>query len=448
MDHDGADRPVGALRGAINDSASHVQSVQLTFLAACGYVAVATASTTHGQLLRASGSLRLPIFDIEISLIWFYLVAPVLLFALHLNLFLQLRLLAGKVHAFARTVGNAEIQSATELLYPLLFLRVLLARHGASVDWVAVPIVWLSVIVACPILMAWMTFTFLPYHNAHITLWQAAITAADVAMIWWIWPVLRDPDGSWTSWLRSKARAPWIALAAMLSSVAFIAGLSTIIGRTIVTGYGGLASAVIQLEGETLVAEEPSAAVVAAYAQLYGQEDGGIDIAWRNHAKGLNLQERDLRHARLTNVRLPKAVLQYANLEAADLGESDLANAQLIGANLRKAFLGEADLRDTRLACANLDGATLLSADLRRADLRGSSLRDAVLIDADLRGAKLDGADVSGANLLGATLDRMALRCARHVQTAKIEDHARPSAPEAAAAHCEDWEKRCGYLPN
>ena len=109
----------------------------------------------------------------------------------------------------------------------------------------------------------------------------------------------------------------------------------------------------------------------------------------------IQLQNADLRRARLEGVQLSGASLEGARFEGADLLAADLRNA-----DIRKANFENANLWGATLSEANLEGARLVSANLENADLRGANFEKA-----NLRGANLDGAIVEGANFEGATVE-------------------------------------------
>lgn len=124
----------------------------------------------------------------------------------------------------------------------------------------------------------------------------------------------------------------------------------------------------------------------------------------------LDLHNRKLRHAVLTDARL-----ENANLDGADLSGADLTGANLSGANLRGAILDEATLSKANLTGANLTEATLIKArmdqvvaigaSLNAADLTGADLKKAVLRGARMLFATLNGVDLSPASLHMALLD-------------------------------------------
>ena len=101
---------------------------------------------------------------------------------------------------------------------------------------------------------------------------------------------------------------------------------------------------------------------------------------------------------------LSKRSLRYANLSASFLPRARLDETDLSGANLRVARLPEAQLGKAYLQGANLAEAHLQGAYFWKAQLEGADLRAARLQGAILQEAQLMGADLSTARLQGADL--------------------------------------------
>jgi len=98
----------------------------------------------------------------------------------------------------------------------------------------------------------------------------------------------------------------------------------------------------------------------------------------------INLQNADLRRARLEGAKLNEANLEGARFEEADLLAADLRKADLRRANLEKAnlwgaTLSEANLEEASLVSANLENADLRRANLEKVNLRGADLEDAII---------------------------------------------------------------------
>jgi len=73
------------LRAAADESARHVRTLYFTFLLFAFYVAVIVFSTTDEQLLKETGA-RLPLLDVDLPLLGFYIFVPWLVLIFHTHL--------------------------------------------------------------------------------------------------------------------------------------------------------------------------------------------------------------------------------------------------------------------------------------------------------------------------------------------------------------------------
>ena len=110
-----------------------------------------------------------------------------------------------------------------------------------------------------------------------------------------------------------------------------------------------------------------------------------------------------------------RTVWVNAHLWKADLRGSYFAESDFRGANLREANLSSASFDRSLFFHANLQGANLrrsnlIRADLRETDLSFAALTGAVLVDARLNGANLFSADLQSAQMSHADLERVDLR--------------------------------------
>jgi uncharacterized protein YjbI with pentapeptide repeats len=130
--------------------------------------------------------------------------------------------------------------------------------------------------------------------------------------------------------------------------------------------------------------------------------------------EGADLEDVDLRGAKLSEVNLGHVRLNNADLADADLSQADLRSAKLVRVNLRNATLSTAILTDADLSEADLYRAGLEEADLSAANLTESCLVGAYFRRAKMKEATLCGveavsssfyeADLTQANLDGANL--------------------------------------------
>src|SRR5262247_99933 len=85
------------LRGAADEAARLVQNVYLSFLGLGTYIAVIIGSTTDVQLLKVS-PVTLPLLNVQLPIVGFYVVVPWLLLLLYFSLLLHLTFLVQRLH--------------------------------------------------------------------------------------------------------------------------------------------------------------------------------------------------------------------------------------------------------------------------------------------------------------------------------------------------------------
>ncbi len=442
------DRPqerIALSRGAVDEAAKHVVGRYTAFLLVSTYLAIVVGSTTDEHLLRESG-LRLPIFNVELPIVPFYAVMPVLYLILHANLVLLLCLLSDKLRSLDDAIQKLPEEVRRDerrLVHPFAFAHMWIgSAERVHVRGLLKAAVWLTIIIGPLFLLCWIQRQFLPYHSVLITWCHRLCVLADLGLLWVYWPaIMRRPA--------SRSREPydltsaWQLPGATLRLCAYVLGkvfrwtmlvgtsvlvavyalfIASVPGRRmdLIVPPGGLAETMLHrnldLREMTLVASPPPPEVIAAY--VHSRRDA--DEAWRDHAKGLILQRRDLRNADFFRSKLLTADLREAQLQGADLRDAKLhgadlqlaelhgANlwgAELHGTNLFGAELHGARLFEAKLHGVNLESAELHGADLGFAELHGANLKFAELHGANLRFAELHGANLEFAKLHGATLE-------------------------------------------
>lgn len=419
---------VEQLLESVNDSSRGMRATYLTFLLAALYFAILIGSTTDEQLLRESG-ITLPLLNVQLPIVGFYVIGPWLLVLLHFNLLQGFSLLAEKTHAFNDAITTYSVKDLSgradpkrlnhfrDLLHAFPFTQVRVGRKDGTWARVLLPVMmWVSVVFTPVVLLVWAQVRFLPYHNEVITFTHQLAVLGDLVLLRALWPSRRPASSEdmrpvFRKEVRRRYTLRTLASVTLLFSFtdAVVPGgvierhfswprLTDWVGAAVL-GKTGIRN--LNLREKTLVAEEPPPEVVAEYLR----QEKTVEEAWVDHARGLDLRDRDLRNADLFATRF-----FAANLARADLRGADLSNGQFQGADLRKGRLDGADLSIVQLPGANLIGANLAGADLMDAQLQGAGLQGAVLLGADLSGAKLQGADLFNAELRGAYLYRAKLK--------------------------------------
>jgi uncharacterized protein YjbI with pentapeptide repeats len=446
---------VERLRGATDETARLVHHSYIYFLLLGMYIAVIIGSTTDVQLLKIS-PVTLPLLNVQLPIVGFYIFVPWLLLLLYFNLLLQLTLLAQKLHRLNAVLGTLEDEAAREdqraRLFPFPFSAMLIGRSARWRLRLLLGLMVLTTVILLPlILLLWAQVRFLPYHDLAITWNHRAAVLVDLLLLWLFWPLLLPPVPRTAS--AAPARHRWRVVQHRVSARRFRWGIG-LIGLTLVTLVFSWGIAVLpeegmerrmvsiasqlsgglvhtdsvrddkrvfkltywlfetpgapfhrnlQLQEQVLVAGEPAAEVLTALRS----DDKTKQARGLEKITGLILTNRDLRGAELRDTLFPKVDLRGANLKGANL-----VNASVFAGNLSVFQLSKgqrcvdtAQQSENIDACqTNLQGANLVGAKLQEAYLESAKLQGADLRWAELQGANLGYTELQGANLVGAKL--------------------------------------------
>ncbi|EXJ16938.1 pentapeptide repeat-containing protein [Imhoffiella purpurea] len=425
---------LAVLRNAADDAARHVRNLYVTFLLFAFYITVIVLSTDDEQLLKETGA-TLPLLNVELPLLGFYIIIPWLVLLFHGHLLLQVFQLSRKLFNFEdllRTLPPEVERVHRELPFPLAFSYVLIGRHHPGlIRWLFRVVVKTTMVLLPVLLLVAIQWKFLPYHSGWITFDQQLVLTLDLLLLWAIWPRMRSRTGRWRVWWPWRMRLSWLCEVG-----GFIrpwrrkqrwqaAGMPVLISCFLIDVWGflippgdgierligyqtwlNLTHRNLVLRERVLMREAPPLEVL--FAAHVDTEEERAEI-WREAGQALDLQGRDLRYADFSqsvfwNADLRNAQLQGANLGSAQLQGAHLGSAQLQGANLGSAQLQGANLWSAELQGANLDIARLQGASLTYAKLQGANLLLALMEGADLSNAELWGANLLVAQLQGADL--------------------------------------------
>lgn len=88
---------VEALEGSLNDSATRVSTIWISFLGFALYLVVAAGAVTDRQLLRED-PIKLPALNVDLPLVRFFFLSPILLLVFHAYLLIQILLRTAEVY--------------------------------------------------------------------------------------------------------------------------------------------------------------------------------------------------------------------------------------------------------------------------------------------------------------------------------------------------------------
>jgi hypothetical protein len=206
-------KEVEALASALNHSAERVQTLWFSFLTFTLYLAIATWTTTHRMLFLES-PLNLPVLNIDLPLLGFYILTPIIFVVFHFYMLLNLVLLARTAKSFEDALESAfpkdgEAREAFRMrIENTLFVQLLvggrLERDGINAKLLSL-MALITLALAPVALLLMIQIKFLPYHSEWITWLHRGLLALDLALVWTLWPGYRSgwgviswPKKSWT----------------------------------------------------------------------------------------------------------------------------------------------------------------------------------------------------------------------------------------------------------
>ncbi|TWT15453.1 pentapeptide repeat-containing protein [Reyranella sp. CPCC 100927] len=444
-------RDLEALEKAVNDASGKTGALWITFLTLVVYLVIAVGSVSH-RILFLELPIKLPILNVELPLVGFFIAAPLLLFVYHFYLLLQLVVLARKAGTYDEVLRSQVRLTADRALFrrrldQFPFLQLLVSHHeadGKAIRHTTSLITWLTTVAAPVFTLLMIQVIFLPYHDAAVTWIHRIIILADFAVLWAFWPAARSSRGDLLP-IRKPGDSP-AAMAAYVS-VVFIATFVVLIatyqseaigivkhhlpGARQLTAnlFEGPVNQVTGLRtsifSNTLVLSDQDFVDDERMARMDAAEDSGADGQQRDRfnlprvRQSMNsFRGRDLRNA----------IFDRADLRRSDFTGADLGGASFLSAKLQKSFFGcgsapieryddtEYRVREqcsranhAHFVNANLDEAIFESAQFWRADMTGTRLRGARITDAQFVGAIFHETDFRGALVCGATFQHAQL---------------------------------------
>ena len=423
---------------AVNEAAARVRGLWLGYIALLAYLFIAVAAVTHRDLLLQK-AVKLPLFEVELPLVGFFVVAPLLLLINHFYLLLQLLGLGRRVRWFNEELQKSGLdadgrRNERNKLDTFVIVQMLGGNREERVLLTGkfLKAIALITLVLAPVAVLLMIqLQFLPFQHEPVTWMHRIAIALDLALLWIFWPSIRR--GEWAPWRGTLPRAGAVAAVVIFSfAIATFPGEFADGGRDARNWTSHEDSYFAETKGWIFGdlsenAGPPTGRLPFARALRLSDEATLIDLddfdkiqarhkdnqdnlrPWET-GRTLDLRGRNLRGARfdrsdLRNVNLSGAKLQNASLVNASLVGASLENAQLKGASLELALLPGASLSRAGLQGVSLSGAELQGASLDNASMQGASLVSARLHGATLFATLLQGASLDGADLQGAQFD-------------------------------------------
>jgi hypothetical protein len=206
-DDDAGEQEGRSATQALNDAAKRVNAVSISFVLLCVYIFIATYTVTPAVLFREV-PVKLPIFNADLPLKVYFLLAPVLILSLHAYLIVLAKGLAEKFDDYERDFRQSTILRSG--LDNSIIMRAMSARysdHYGLLDMTSGVIAGLTMIVLPVWLLLLTQLIFLPYQDERLTLVHRGFVVFDVALcLWLLWPFSR------TTWSIVAGRSVAVAL--------------------------------------------------------------------------------------------------------------------------------------------------------------------------------------------------------------------------------------------
>jgi Pentapeptide repeats (8 copies) len=357
-------------RKSVDDAAAVSAGIWLSYLFTLFYIGIAAGAVTHKDLLLEN-PVKLPFLNVELPLIAFFALAPVLFIISHTYALIHFVLLAAKVNDFnielekkfplpktelaEETSRAAELQEARlgqrRRLPSNIFVQLLAGprdvRDG-GLGRLLKAVAWVSLVIGPVLLLLVLQIQFLPYHLAWVTWVQRFTVLIDVSLLWVLWPAVLNGRSD-IDWPRLW-RHPVLTLASLVPiGVAFMA--ATFPGEVM----------------DELIGKKQWIPPNRLTAGL-GQTDAQGQPIWTSFHDLLFNGVVDPVARRRTSLFSNTLVLPGVDLpECATLRGRHLEGAVFDGVNLRRVDLKGTQLQGASLRFAQLEGPSA------EADKRGST---------------------------------------------------------------------------
>ena len=439
---------VEGLEKSLNDSATRVSTIWISFLVFSLYLLIATTTVEHRQLLLAE-PVKLPALNIDLPIWGFFVLAPILFVIFHVYVLLQVLLLSRTAvsynEALDRAVRSPSANAAMrQRLANTLFAQIFAGsprERDGWLGWLLKGMAWITLVIAPILILFAFQIAFLPYHS-HLATWiHRALIFAELAAAFLLWPLALDArrDFDWAKLkhgLKRSMSSPkpwaffllwplvprrrwgldWPSYQQQRQFRYLVRGSTLAIVGTLFFCCSLLFATFPGEAHVNLINWQPLGSVNCD--RWMSRKFDRIDVTRIILVDGKELSriEKDISERGLkTHEGERIRTLRDRNLNCAIFANADARYVDFSSASMIGAVLDSTSLQGTTFASSQMKGASLRNAKLQGSDLTGAELQEAVLSSALLQGAVIDNAKLPGANLdsaqlQGASLTRSNLR--------------------------------------
>jgi hypothetical protein len=167
---------VEALEKSLNDSATRVSTIWISYLLFGLYLIIAAGNVTHRQLLLEE-PIKLPVLNVDLPLIGFFFLTPILFVAIHAYVLIQAILLSRTASAYNEALARYDLVASAEARVRQRLANTLFAQLFAGsprerlglLGWLLNIIAWATLTIAPVLVLFTFELRFLPFHSPQAT---------------------------------------------------------------------------------------------------------------------------------------------------------------------------------------------------------------------------------------------------------------------------------------
>ncbi|MEA3468317.1 MAG: pentapeptide repeat-containing protein [Thermodesulfobacteriota bacterium] len=387
---------------SIEVSSAKNNSLLLFFYIFSLYIFISVLNTTDLMLLLPTHTFKMPFIGFDLNLIFFYVLAPLLLLLLHFNILFNYYVHLKKLNAYKDQI---KLENIDPSVYSYAYVLV---NRGFTKGTVISVILWLLIYLLPLLVLVSIYQRFADYHHTFIAVLHLAIVFLDIILIC-------------CSIVSNRAYLKHSQNSTTLFSYLFIV-LVLFIGLAEAAYFGAFYYPLTYDDYDSKLMEPYNKGEAGWFPSLVCK----IHHPFLTYAKNASIEcfprlvvtEEEMAKISPAALYIPRYLAMEGTTEKTDKEKIDkekklilnygtrinLANRNLRYSNLEKCILTRADMQESQLQAANLKSSHLQAADLSDTKLQDADLQEAKLQSATLIGTQLQGASFVGANMQKAQL--------------------------------------------
>lgn len=214
---------ISELKDSINNSSDKNRNFLIAFLSSMIYLLIAIGSTTDKDLLMPESLLALPFVHVDAALIPFYIIAPIFILLLHLNLLFNLLEHRRKINTLEKKYRASAIENSSKQTLHTFIFNTLSWQANDGIDYyLSRALIITSLVIAPFFLLIIIEVRFIDYQSLAISTWHLLCVIADLLILIIYWERINN-----TEWLDIKFRQPVTLFKAVIKSGSIIGWYNT-----------------------------------------------------------------------------------------------------------------------------------------------------------------------------------------------------------------------------